>query len=186
MANLPELIERCIESDQKALEEFYMLFKDRIFGICFRYAMSSEEAEDILQETFYSIFKNLKKAQKYENIFGWMRKIAISKSINSYHKNKKYRKNIVLEDEVSLVASNSFEKIETNLDTEALLALIRELPKGYQMVFNMFAIDGYSHKEISQALGISVSTSKTQLFKAKAELRSKFKLLNRIVYEKSV
>ena len=186
MKEITSLIDLCIKNNKQAQEDFYLLLKDRVYGICYRYANSEEEAEDILQESFYSIFKNLKKAKSYDNLYGWIRKIVINKAINHYHKHKKFYENREDEQMITMVSNSSYEEIESQVDTELLLSLIGELPEGYRMVFNLYVVDGYSHKEIAEILGISQSTSKTQLFKAKNQLKSKLKKSNRICYEKTV
>ncbi len=138
-------------------------------GVCLRYMKGREDAEDVLLEGFYKVFKNLKKFT-YENdnaFYGWVKKIMVNEALMKLRKNK----------EIQILAIN--EDMDRDIDvsplsdlhTADLLNVIRTIPVGYRTVFNLYEVEGYSHQEISKKLGVSVGTSKSQLFKAKKQLR---------------
>lgn len=180
-----EIISLCAKNDPRAQSILYETFKGRLMGVCARYSSDLTGAEDIFHEAFYAILKHIAKAREYENIFGWMRRITINKAINHYKKNKKHM-DLFSADEMDSqnVADANYKLIESKIDTQHLLELINQLPDGYRIVFNMYVIDGYPHKEIATHLGISENTSKSQLFKAKSMLKSRLIHLNKIRYEK--
>ena len=140
-----------------------------MMGICLRYMKNQEDAEDVLLEGFFKVFKNLGKFV-YENdqaFFGWVKRIMVNESLMKLRKNR----------DIQIMAINEeFEKeIElsplSDLEAADLLELIRSIPVGYRTVFNLYEVEGYSHQEIAEKLSISVGTSKSQLFKAKKLLR---------------
>ena len=133
-------------------------------GLCLRYAKDSAEAEDILQDGFVKVFLNIHKYQPYGPFEGWMRRIFVNTAIEYYRQRRKYLfSDIDIENE-------DFEYREDVVDrmaAEELMELMKELPDGYRMVFNMYAIEGYSHKEIADELNISIGTSKSQYSRAR-------------------
>ena len=135
-------------------------------GICLRYAASEMEAEDILQEAFVQIFKKLDSYNGKGAFGGWIRKITINKALEQYRKNKSIRR---IKDE--MFTANHFEPnsdlILENLELKDLLSKIQKLPVGYRTVFNLYAIEGYSHKEIGEMLSIAEGTSKSQFSRAR-------------------
>ena len=138
-------------------------------GVCMRYMKNQEDAEDVLLEGFYRVFKSLKKFQ-YESdqaFFGWVKRIMVNQALMQLRKNK----------DIQLLAINEDLDKEVDispislLETTDLLQMIRSIPIGYRTVFNLYEVEGYSHQEISDQLGVSIGTSKSQLFKAKKLLR---------------
>lgn len=142
-----------------------------MMGVCLRYMRNQEDAEDVLLEGFYKVFKNLKNFN-YESevaFFGWVKRIMVNEALMKLRKNKDIQ-TLSINEEIN-------EEIDTTpleeLNADYLLSLIQSIPVGYRTVFNLFEIEGYSHEEIAQRLEISVGTSKSQLFKAKKMLREK-------------
>jgi RNA polymerase sigma factor (sigma-70 family) len=168
---IDSLLIRCLQNDRSAQFGFYEKYSKRVFGICLRYAKNNTDAEDILQEGFIKVFKYLKDYSGKGSIEGWMRKIMITTALNYYKKKNLLNKDVDPENtRVSL--PNDYEVL-SNMTHKELLVLIRQLPCGYQTVFNLNTIEGYSHKEISKIMNISVNTSKSQLSRAKNSLRKK-------------
>jgi RNA polymerase sigma-70 factor (ECF subfamily) len=148
-----------------------------MMGICMRYSRTRAEAEDILQEGFIKVFSSLKNFRQEGSFEGWIKRIMINNAVNHYHQNLKFALHANIEDidESQIIQEEAHASADPELDLsqEMLLKLIQELPDGYRVVFNLYAIEGYSHKEIACMLGISENTSKTQLFKARRFLKNK-------------
>jgi len=150
-----------------------------LLGVCLRYVDDKAEAEDILQESFLKIFFNIKDFSGTGSFIGWLRKIAINTAITHYHKNLKFRYHIEIEDYVSV--ETGISSFEADLFTaDELYIVMNELPAGYRMVFNLYAVEGYKHKEIAKMLGIDTNTSKSQYSRAKAVLRDKLDKLGKL------
>jgi RNA polymerase sigma-70 factor (ECF subfamily) len=170
-----ELLEGCKAKDPHAQKLLFQVYSRKLMGICKRYTQNREDAEDVFQEAFVRVFKALTTVQKVGSLEVWIKKIVIHTAINYFHKHKKHyghhHQDFLLE------PTNGDDLILSKLSNEELLEVVQSLPDGYRMVFNLFVIEGYAHKEIAQLLGISESTSKTQLLKAKKMLKKKFKKL---------
>jgi RNA polymerase sigma factor (sigma-70 family) len=179
-----QLIKRCIDNDPVAQELLYRRYASKMFGVCLRYAPNKMEAEDILQEGFIKVFNNLKKFRGDGSFEGWIRRTMVNTAINHYRKNVRYFQDIDID---SVDIHDTFDKDGISNLTEAeLLKLIQELPEGYRMVFNLYVIEGYSHKEIGEQLNIAENTSKSQLSRARGVLQAKVKKLYNIkLYEQS-
>jgi len=150
----------------------YDKYSPLLLGICLRYAESREEAEDILQDSFMRIYFNIDGFKGTGSFPGWLRKIAVNTAITHYHANLKFRHHVDIEDYMSTeVAGVSFE--EDLFLSEELYQILNELPSGYRMVFNLYAVEGYKHKEIAKILNIDVNTSKSQYSRAKNSIRNK-------------
>lgn len=173
--NTEELIQQCLSGKSVYQKILYDKFSPRIYGICLRYANDKQEADDILQDIFIKIFNKLDifKGKSEGQLFSWIYRITINTALNNYKKNLKhyYKDSINQSYGYQYIDNNNNNKIISKYNVDHLLAMIQNLPIGYRKVFNLFEIEGYSHKEISKILNISYSTSKTQLFKAKAKLR---------------
>lgn len=164
-----ELIERCIRQDEAAQAKVYTLFAPRMYGVCQRFAGSTLEADDFLQEGFLRVFRQIR-SFRYEGSFeGWIRRIIINTAINITKREMKYMTtenpahfDFPLNTDISPLSALSHQE---------LLAAIQKLPAGYRTVFNLYVIEGYTHKEIGDLLHISENTSKSQLFAAKRSLR---------------
>jgi RNA polymerase sigma-70 factor (ECF subfamily) len=162
------LIENCIKGNRKSQKELYDIFSSKMYYICLRYAKNQMDAEDILQEGFVKLFNNLHKFRGEGSFDGWVRRIFVNTAIESLR-----RKQLNIADvegmENSIVAKSS--NALDNLFEKDLMTITSTLSDGYRTVFHLYAVEGYSHKEIGQKLGITESTSKSQFSRAKAILR---------------
>ncbi len=165
------LLSRCLQNDRNAQFCFYEKYSKKVFGICMRYAKNNTDAEDILQEGFIKVFKYLKDYSGKGSLEGWMRRIMVTTALNYYKKKNLLNKDIDPEN-THAALPNDYEVLSA-MSHKELLVLVRQLPFGYQTVFNLNTIEGYSHKEISDIMNISVNTSKSQLSRAKHSLRKK-------------
>jgi len=169
--NLNNLLNECLKNNSKAQYSLYNHYSKKIFGVCLRYAKNSTDAEDILQEGFIKVFRYLKDYSGKGSFEGWLRRIMITTALNYYKKKNLLNKEV--DPETTRVSLHSDDEVLSTMTHEELLDLIRELPFGYQTVFNLNTIEGYSHKEISEMMNISVNTSKSQLSRAKHSLRKR-------------
>ena len=163
-----DLIRGCIDGNRQMQEILYRKFSPKMYGVCLRYSGNVEDANDLLQEGFIKIFNNLGKFRGEGSFEGWIRRIFVNTSIEHFRKKVKLYN-------VSEVQENTIEDIELNVfDSMAekdIIFLVNELSPGYKAVFNMHVIEGYSHKEIADILGITEGTSKSQLARAKGVLK---------------
>jgi RNA polymerase sigma factor (sigma-70 family) len=174
-----QIIKLCARHDRKAQQELYDRYSHLLFAICLRYASDRAEAEDILQESFLKIFFNIKDFTGSGSFTGWLRKVTVNTAITHYHKNLKYRYHTDIEEFVSVETGvNSFE--EDFFTSDELFKVLNELPAGFRMVFNLYAVEGYKHKEIAEILGIDTSTSKSQYSRAKAAIRARLETLGKL------
>lgn len=170
------LIKDCLRGKASAQELLYKHFAARMLGVCMRYCSSKYEAEDIMQDGFVKVFTKLGnyKKQKTGSLGGWICRIMVNTAINHYRDNLKHRFHSDvdnLEETFDFGDDNVEDQIE--IDEKVLMEIIQQLPQGYKMVFNLYVFENLSHSEISMSLGISESTSKSQLFKARATIRKK-------------
>lgn len=168
-----DFIQRCLDNDPQAQEELYTYFAPKMFGICLRFTKNKMEAEDVLQEGFIKIFTYLKDYRSEGSLEGWMRRTMINTAINYYKKRAKQFSDIQIE-QIEITEDEAESAID-KLSTNELLSVIQELPDGYRMVFNLSAIEGFTHKEIGNMLGISENTSKSQLSRARTVLQGRIK-----------
>ncbi len=174
-----QIIEGCARNERKAQQELYNRYSHFLLGVCLRYATDKSEAEDILQDSFLKIFFNIKDYSGTGSFIGWLRKIAVNTAITHYHKHLKFRYYLEIEEYVSVESGvSSFE--EDLFTSDELFRVLNELPAGYRMVFNLYAVEGYKHKEIATMLGIDTNTSKSQYSRAKAAIREKLEKLRKL------
>lgn len=174
-----QIIDGCARHERKAQQELYNRYSRFLLGVCLRYATDKAEAEDILQDSFLKIFFNIKDFSGTGSFIGWLRKVAVNTAITHYHKNLKYRYHVDIDEYVSVEAGvTSFE--EDFFTSEELYKVLNELPAGYRLVFNLYAVEGYKHKEIAEMLGIDTNTSKSQYSRAKAVIRNKLEKLGKL------
>ncbi len=167
--SLNKLIHQCADNNQKAQEEIYRLYAGKLFALSLKYSRSKQEAEDNLQDGFITIFKKVKQF-KYKGSFeGWMKRIVINTALQKYR--EKNVLNLINEENISEEVSVEVAEEEVSLDY--LLNLIQGLPNQYRLVFNLYILDGYSHKEVAKTLGISEGTSKSNLSRARNILKRK-------------
>jgi RNA polymerase sigma-70 factor (ECF subfamily) len=168
-----ELVKGCISKAPTVQKLLFERFSKKMMGICLRYANRSEEADDMLQNGFIKVFEKIETFRGTGSLEGWIRKIVVNESLTYLRKNKAMKMNIDIEDAKYLVPGNSH--VAENMNEKDLLRIIQQLPVGFRTVFNMYAIEGYSHKEISDLLGISEGTSKSQYSRAKVHLQNMLK-----------
>lgn len=172
MISEKELIKHCKEGKSEYQKLLYDKYSPLLMGICLRYAKNKMEAEDILQDAFIKIFLKLDSFRGEGSLENWLTRIVIHTAINAYHKNSAKMNEIDIDD----LNGNVEDVTITNSDSlslQLLLRFIEELPDGYRTAFNLYEIDGYSHKEIAEMLGCAPVTVRTQLFKAKENLKRK-------------
>jgi RNA polymerase sigma-70 factor (ECF subfamily) len=146
-------------------------FSSKMLGVCLRYAKDSEQADDILQDGFVKVFTKLKDFKNEGSLEGWIRRVMVNTALDQIRKNGKTLGDVSVDDVQYKIENN--DHIAEQLMAEDLLKLINSMPDGYKVVFNMFAIEGYTHNEIADTLGISESTSKSQYSRARAYLRER-------------
>jgi RNA polymerase sigma factor (sigma-70 family) len=150
-------------------ETLYRMYSPKMFGVCLRYSGHQEDAQDILQEGFIKVFRNLEKFRREGSFEGWMRRIFVNTAIEHYRKSiNLYPVSESQENNVEDKEWNAFDK----LALKDLVKLIQTLSPGYRTVFNLYVVEGYTHREIAEMMGISEGTSKSQLARAKAILQN--------------
>jgi len=163
-----EVIEGCKRGDRHSQKLLYDRFSGKMFALCSRYVKDKMEAEDVLVKAFTKILDRINQYKNEGSFEGWVRRVMVNESLSYLRRNK----SMYVETDIDAADKElNFEKLESELEAQDLLKLIAELPSGYRIVFNMYAIDGYSHKEIGEELGINESTSKSQLSRARALLQ---------------
>ena len=165
------LVNNCIKGDPKAQRTLFERYAPKMLGVCLRYADSHEQAEDVLQDAFVKVFTKLDHYSGDGSLEGWIRRIMVNTSLDQIRKNAKFMTNVSVDDVEYKLDFDG--QILSTLMEQDLLNIINEMPIGYRTVFNMFAIEGYSHKEIADELAITENTSKSQYSRAKAYLRTK-------------
>lgn len=178
---LTELIAGCQLGNRKAQELLYKFFAAKMLGVCMRYATDKMEAEDMLQNGFIKVFGKISDFKGEGSFEGWVRRIMVHTSIEFYRKHHKMLQLVEMDlagegQLVHTVAANS-------LEAKDLLAMIQTLPPGYRLVFNLYALEGYSHREIGEMLNISEGASKSQLSRARTILKEMVIKTERLKYE---
>lgn len=164
-----QIVFGCVEKNPLAQKHLYEKFSRKMMGVCLRYCDSTEEAEDVVQNGFISVFENIESFRGTGSLEGWVRKIMVNTALTNIRKNKKLKQNVELDSvEYMLPSSNH---LNDSFAAKDLLKIIQTLPTGFRTVFNLYAIEGYSHKEIGEMLNISEGTSKSQYSRAKAHLQ---------------
>jgi len=162
-----ELIERCRAGNGQAQRQLYERYAGRLFGLCCRYIKDRMEAEDVLVTGFTKILSKLDQYKGDGSFEGWMKRVIINEALSHLRRSR----NMYLETDLEWAhAEQDYQRLHNVLEAEDLLQLVAELPHGYRMVFNLYAIEGYNHQEIGAMLGISENTSKSQLSRARAML----------------
>jgi len=170
-----QIISQCKKGDRAAQKALYDRLSSRMFPVCLRYMGNREAAEDVLQEGFISLFSKLDSYSGEGSFEGWARKVFVNTALMTLRKNDVMRKSEDIETAWSV--SSEDPGALHNISYKELMGLIAGLPPGFRTVFNMFLIEGYSHKEISEALGITEATSRSQLQRARVMLQNKIKNL---------
>jgi RNA polymerase sigma factor (sigma-70 family) len=163
-----DLIEGCKKHDRHAQRFLYEHFSGKMYALCCRYIKDKMEAEDVLVTSFTKVFDRIDQFKGEGSFEGWIRRIIVNESLSYLRKNK----SMYLETDIEAADREpDYASLENQLEANDLLKMISGLPTGYRIVFNMYAIDGYSHKEIAEQLGISENTSKSQLSRARVALQ---------------
>lgn len=166
--SLEELIDKCKKGDRRAQEQLYRQYSNILFGICLKYSRNKSEAEDSLHDSFMTIFEKISQYKSKGSFEGWIKRITINTVLQKYRK----------EEYLKVVSDNVKEEVEVeteyaDIELQTLLQYIQELPNKYRITFNLYVLDGYSHKEISSMLGTSPGTSKSNLARARMILKEK-------------
>lgn len=165
---IDNLINDCKQGDTKAFEQIYRLLSPKIFAVCLKYSRSYEEAQDNLQEGFLLLFEKINQFKFKGSFEGWAKRVVINYILQQYRNQGVFE--IVTE---NIIEDEVVEVEEENISLEFLTKIIQELPDRYRLVFNLYVMDGYSHKEIAEMLEINIGTSKSNLARAKGILKSK-------------
>jgi RNA polymerase sigma-70 factor (ECF subfamily) len=163
-----DLIEGCIRGDRRIQQELYARFAPKMYGVCLRYAGNAEEAEDILQEGFIKVFRKISSYRGEGSFEGWIRRIFVNTAIEHFRK-KTYLQPITEYEESTV--EGKYLSVLDNLAEKDIIRLVQQLSPGYRTVFNMYVVEGYTHRQIAENLGISEGTSKSQLSRAKIILQ---------------
>lgn len=164
------LLNECLKGSSIAQKKLFEKYAPKMMFVCLRYCKEREDAEDALQDAFIKVFNSLPKYQQEGSFEGWLRRIVVNCCLDLLRKNKRMENQVNL-DTVDFKMP-SVELASDNLQAEDLMKIILKMPRGYQLVFNLFAIEGYNHKEIGELLNISEETSKSQYFRARAFLKN--------------
>ncbi|NND78418.1 MAG: RNA polymerase sigma factor [Maribacter sp.] len=166
--SLEELIEKCKKGDRRAQEQLYRQYSNILFGICLKYSRNKSEAEDSLHDSFMTIYEKIGQYKSKGSFEGWMKRITVNTVLQKYRK----------EEYLKVVSDNVEEEIKVETDysdigLQTLLKYIQELPNKYRLTFNLYVLDGFTHKEISSMLGTSTGTSKSNLARARMILKER-------------
>ena len=170
MTQLDDIIKGCVAGKAEAQETLYKKYSGKLFGISLRYTKDYSAAEDVLQEGFMKIFTNISSYKGTGSFEGWMRRVLINTALERF---RKHFQMYPITDVNESDSSFNYDNVLNDISVKDLLNLIQELPPAYRMVFNLYAIDGYSHKEIGNILNISIGTSKSNLSRARKLLQLK-------------
>ncbi len=166
--SLKELVHNCKKGNRKAQEQLYKQYAGILFGVCLKYSRNKTEAEDNLHDSFMTIYQKIDQYQFKGSFDGWLKRVTVNTVLQKYRK----------EEYLTVITDNVEEetKVETGyvqVDLPVLLKYIQELPNKYRLTFNLYVLDGYSHKEIAELLGTSIGTSKSNLARARMILKEK-------------
>ncbi len=171
MEKSKEIVDGCLRNDRQKQGELYRMFASKMYGVCLRYTGNRNDAQDILQDGFVKVFENLKNFKWNGSLEGWMKRIFVNLALDKYRSRINHLSVDEMEDEKDIT-----DKKASALDLlseKEILAWIQELPDQYRLVFNMYIIEGLPHQEIAELLNIGVSTSRSNLARAKAILKEK-------------
>ncbi|MEM9545370.1 MAG: sigma-70 family RNA polymerase sigma factor [Bacteroidota bacterium] len=170
------LITECINGNRSAHRQLYEMYKVKMYTLCLRYMSTRQDAEDMLQEGWTKVFKQLHTFDKSKGSFyGWIRKVFVNTNLE-YLRKKRMKFDNLLDDDFNLHTSYESDVFD-RMSMQEMVEILQSLPNGYRSVFNLYVIEGYTHKEIGEKLNISPNTSKTQLMKAKKIMQEKVRVL---------
>jgi len=168
--NDSELVNECLKGKNYSQKQLYEHYAPRMLGVCYRYASSREEAEDFLQEAFITVFRKLNQWKGKGELGAWIRKIVINTSLNNIKARQRFKENM---NNVPLELIPDHNVVQEDVNDSMLMELVHQLPPGCKAVFNLYAIEGYSHEEIGKLLNIQAVTSRSQYMKARRLLMQK-------------
>lgn len=174
-----DLITACKRGDRLAQRELYERYSRKMFAVCLRYIRQRDEAEDVLTEGFMKVFLNISNFKEAGSLEGWIRRIVVNECLGTLRKQRLMYVENNIEDFVE-VSENMDHS--TQMHADELMDLIQDLPTGYRTIFNLYAIEGYSHKEIAEMLNISENTSKSQLSRARVFLQKKMEQEKKVTF----
>ena len=164
-----QLVNGCRDGNANAQRELFERFAQKMMGVCVRYTDSTEEAEDMLQDGFIKVFAKLDSFRGEGSLEGWLRRIMVNTALENFRRLKEQKQNT--EGGVEDLQISNFDNPEDKLGEKDLLNMIKSMPQGYRIIFNLYAIEGYTHKEIGEQLGLSEGTSKSQYARARVYLQ---------------
>ena len=170
--NGQDLLNACKKGDVRAQRIFYDQYKGKMFVLCLRYSNSREDAEDILQEGFIKVFRDLGQYRGQGSLEGWIRKVVLRVALDHLRKQKRMIQTTDISEQEFRLPSDDFEFEEGDENAKGLIKLMQKMPVGFRTVLNLYVLEGYTHPQIAEVLGISVETSKSQLNRAKKYLKN--------------
>jgi len=175
--NIPDeiLIKNCITDNRKYQELLYRKYADKMYNVCLTYEKDEEAAADILQEGFIKVFRNITEFKFKGSLEGWIRKIIVNTALEHYRKKTKERDN---QNELFTITDYNIDDILSSIHASEIIKMVNELPEKASVVLKLFAIEGYTHADISKALEITIGTSKSQLNRARCLIKQKISKLN--------
>jgi RNA polymerase sigma-70 factor (ECF subfamily) len=178
-----DLIAACKKQNSKGQRMLYDRYAPLMLGMCKRYVKGELEAEDVMIKGFMKVFSKIDLFEGKGSFEGWMKRIMINESLTFIRQNKA----MYLETDIEIAEREpDYDKISTELEAKDLLKMVSELPSGYRTIFNLYAIEGYSHKEIAELLGINENTSKSQLSRARMQLQKKILETEKVLENKNI
>lgn len=168
--DIEEIIKGCRKGKQKHQEALFRMYADKMFGVCRYYTKDYTEAEDVLHEGFIKVFGNISKFRDEGSLEGWIRRIIVNTALEKF---RRQHRMFPISNEHEEIEDDKNLRVESLISADELMAIIQELSPKYRMVFNLYAIEGYSHQEISEKLKISEGTSKSNLARARTILQQK-------------
>jgi RNA polymerase sigma-70 factor (ECF subfamily) len=164
-----EIIQGCIHEDRRCQRALFSRYAGKMMTVCLRYARHRMEAEDLLQDAFIKVFDHIQSFEGKGSFEGWIRRIVVNTALKNVSRHSFQKEGIGLD---GIIESSADPSVFSALSEQELLAMIAQLPQGYRIVFNLYVIEGYSHREIADTLGIEESTSRSQLVKARNTLQN--------------
>ncbi|MFM7723595.1 MAG: RNA polymerase sigma factor [Bacteroidota bacterium] len=166
-----QLVKECLSGKARAQKTLFDKFAPRMMALCFRYMKDKDEAEDAFQIGMVKVFSKLTEFKFEGPLEGWVRRIMVNSCLDQLRRNQRFIADVTYDDVAYKLEVQ--ETVTSSLNTEVLMGLVQAMPTGYRVVFNLFAIEGFSHQEIAEQMGISESTSKSQYLRARAYLRQR-------------
>ena len=173
-----DLLNRCLDDDERACFEFYNRYKDKMFGMCLRYAVDHSEAQEFLQEGFIEVFRVLEKYRGEGSLEGWVRRVILNVLLQKLRTKRRSKLSVEYNDELISTQIEDEEVKDQTIEPKILMRCIQQLPEGYRTILNLYAIENWTHKQISESLEISVGTSKSQLNRARKYLKKELEKEN--------